>query len=735
MDKRTQDFYGSNAETLAAEYMRCTTGVDRYFALAFAPGGRVLDIGCGCGRDVARLQQAGFRGFGVDPCAEFLALAKKHHPESEGYDLDSLPGLRSVSDAAFDGVLCSGVLMHIPQEELFDSAFSIRRVLRQGGRLLISIPTDAQVDAATNRDPKGRLFNGVTPERFQILFERIGFHQIGRWVDSDGLGRTHRTWTTLLLVLESGDGRRSIDRVESVLNRDRKVATYKLALFRALADIAMTSYGLAIWRADGKVHVPLAEVARKWIEYYWPLCESPAFIPQIQSAKPRGKHHIAFRSLLTHLIAGFARQGGLSAYAVQLRRNGLPLNLSKMHGRLLSKVKATIKSGPVTHAGGVGTASTVFGYDKEHKALTMDGDMWRELAVMGSWIRDATILRWAELSAHFSNGRIKPSQIVDLLLVDPIPERDVADARSVYEGVPDKRCVWTDKALHARFDVDHAIPYVFWRNNDLWNLLPAASAVNNQKRDMLPARELVARRKDCIVHYWTVLRDIHRVRFEAEATRLTGTISANWKNQLFSGFAEAVEVTAVQRGVERWRPSNMVVHVDLNQGRGPAEGSHPRAMVRHDFEEVREEAYVRYLPLVGSLAAGSPFQGFETGDLNAAEQCAWIEVPPRVARKRRFVVAVAGDSMEPELRMGDLVVFEYHRTPRHDKEIVIANINEFGITSALDTNQAIKRVTQDASHWIFLSANPAYNDIRIPKNECPYPILGTMVERLGSSQR
>lgn len=64
-------------------------------------------------------------------------------------------------------------------------------------------------------------------------------------------------------------------------------------------------------------------------------------------------------------------------------------------------------------------------------------------------------------------------------------------------------------------------------------------------------------------------------------------------------------------------------------------------------------------PLVGALAAGQPFHGLETSNLDDASDLDWIEVPVRLARERRFVVRIAGDSMEPFLRIGDLVVFEY----------------------------------------------------------------------------
>jgi hypothetical protein len=82
--------------------------------------------------------------------------------------------------------------------------------------------------------------------------------------------------------------------------------------------------------------------------------------------------------------------------------------------------------------------------------------------------------------------------------------------------------------------------------------------------------------------------------------------------------------------------------------------------------------------------------------------------------------------MAPTLNIGDLVVFEYHRSPRRDGEIVIANLPEFG--PATDGTEAIKRITQDATHWIFQSDNPAYGPKSVAQNEIGHPILGIMVE-------
>jgi hypothetical protein len=49
----------------------------------------------------------------------------------------------------------------------------------------------------------GRLFNSVTPDNFQFLFEKVGFRQINRWDTEDSLGCHGRQWATQLFVLES----------------------------------------------------------------------------------------------------------------------------------------------------------------------------------------------------------------------------------------------------------------------------------------------------------------------------------------------------------------------------------------------------------------------------------------------------------------------------------------------------------------------------------------------------
>jgi SOS-response transcriptional repressor LexA len=132
------------------------------------------------------------------------------------------------------------------------------------------------------------------------------------------------------------------------------------------------------------------------------------------------------------------------------------------------------------------------------------------------------------------------------------------------------------------------------------------------------------------------------------------------------------------------------------------------------------------LPLVGDLAAGWPFDGFDVERLQDAEN--WVDVPPDLARPGRFVVEVAGESMLPDFAPGDQVVCEFHRTPRRQDQVVI--MARFG--AGTDRGEfALKRFRDTPDAWLFRSDNPAHADIPIPKSDQPaHPILGIALHNL-----
>ena len=102
------------------------------------PGERVLDLGCGAGRFVAALRDAGADPVGVELAEGALERARRNVP---GADLRALgdDGAIPLEDASVDLVWCSEVLEHVPDTAgLLSEA---RRVLRTGGRLLVTTPS------------------------------------------------------------------------------------------------------------------------------------------------------------------------------------------------------------------------------------------------------------------------------------------------------------------------------------------------------------------------------------------------------------------------------------------------------------------------------------------------------------------------------------------------------------------------------------------------------------------
>jgi SAM-dependent methyltransferase len=109
------------------------------------PGERVLDLGCGAGRFVAALRDAGADPVGVELAEAALGRARRNAP---GADLRLVEpdGSLPLEHGGVDLVWCSEVLEHVA-----DTAYlllEVRRVLRPGGRLLVTVPFHGRVKAA-----------------------------------------------------------------------------------------------------------------------------------------------------------------------------------------------------------------------------------------------------------------------------------------------------------------------------------------------------------------------------------------------------------------------------------------------------------------------------------------------------------------------------------------------------------------------------------------------------------
>jgi len=204
MDHPTLAYYNTHAPELAARYERVSSIAAMHFDTTFAKAGKILDIGCGSGRDLALLANRGFQVYGVDPSAVFIQVAQQTHPELKGrLSVGGLPELGIPFGGQFDGVLCYGVFMHLNQEALEKSVKSLRACLKSQGRLIFAIPTQKPGIDAQHRDEEGRFFQLHRAQDLQRLFALNGFELLEQWTNQDKIDDSGIEWLAQSYELKS----------------------------------------------------------------------------------------------------------------------------------------------------------------------------------------------------------------------------------------------------------------------------------------------------------------------------------------------------------------------------------------------------------------------------------------------------------------------------------------------------------------------------------------------------
>ncbi|MFD4998675.1 class I SAM-dependent methyltransferase [Streptomyces buecherae] len=100
-------------------------------------GRRVLDAGCGSGALFAALRDRGAIVSGFDTSAGMLELARQRLGDGADLQVAGLGGPLPYADDAFDDVVASLVLHYL--EDWGPALAELRRVLRPGGRLIVSV--------------------------------------------------------------------------------------------------------------------------------------------------------------------------------------------------------------------------------------------------------------------------------------------------------------------------------------------------------------------------------------------------------------------------------------------------------------------------------------------------------------------------------------------------------------------------------------------------------------------
>ncbi len=541
---KTLDIYHQGAALFAKQYNALSfEQVHQSWQQFWPDSGMVLDIGAGSGRDALWLAERGCQVIAVEPAENLRQIGQCKtggQTKTAGHSVsrvqwlsDSLPELKATYqlNLQFNTILLSAVWMHLAPSERERAFRKIANLLAPGGRFVLSLRFGEFSD--------GRLSYQVSVDEIAKLARQFGLVlSFVSDLTADSGGRAGVQWQTLVLELPD-DGSASLSRIRHIVLNDSKSSTYKLALLRTLVRIADAHPGAVLDRQDGKVAISLGLVALYWIRLFKRLVDNNI---QQNSDPAKGLGFVTERGWLAlqHLTADDFAAGtlftGHDAEALQT---------------LFSDTLKTIQAGPVTYIWQGQKENRLFNMQRQktqrqstvlidkaflesYGQFELSESMWDCFRTYGCWIEPLLVQQWvSEMQKYQQNqqqGLTLDTYHHHLRWLDR--QHDTGFVRKKVEALrssgEDVRSVWSGKPLYS-YDIDHCLPFSYWPNNDLWNLLPASSAENRQKSDRLPSRQRLHASRSQITDWWQQAwqSDTEQTRFFVEAALSLPNIGYN----------------------------------------------------------------------------------------------------------------------------------------------------------------------------------------------------------------
>ncbi|MCC6763682.1 MAG: class I SAM-dependent methyltransferase [Deltaproteobacteria bacterium] len=148
---------------------------------------RVLDFGCGPGRDLAAFTALGHDAVGLDGARNFVAMARRFSGcEVLHQDFLAL----ALAPESFDGVFANASFFHVPAQEMPRVLGALRTALRPGGVFFASNPHGAN-EEGWNRGRYGSYLDAPTWRRVVMA---AGFTELEHYYRPAGLPRAQQPW-------------------------------------------------------------------------------------------------------------------------------------------------------------------------------------------------------------------------------------------------------------------------------------------------------------------------------------------------------------------------------------------------------------------------------------------------------------------------------------------------------------------------------------------------------------
>ena len=188
----TLDYYEKHGK----EYAEKTRKVDmseacEIFLSYLDPEARILDLGCGSGRDSRYFLDQGYKVTSVDGSVALCAIASKE--TGQKVLLKTFDQIDYKEE--FDAVWASASLLHVKKSDMAEIYGRVRRALVEGGIFFVSYKL-----GTGETEEEGRHFSYYSEEDVDTLFgPESGFRVLEYWISEDTIpGREGLQWLNIL---------------------------------------------------------------------------------------------------------------------------------------------------------------------------------------------------------------------------------------------------------------------------------------------------------------------------------------------------------------------------------------------------------------------------------------------------------------------------------------------------------------------------------------------------------
>lgn len=194
---KTIDYYNKHAE----EFTASTFEVDmeslyQPFLAELSQGTRILDVGCGSGRDTLAFKNKGYQVDAIDYSEELV----KRAAQLVGIPVKLQSFYEIDANQVYDGVWACASLLHCERDRLIEVVGKLINALKQNGVLYMSFKYGNQ-----DREKDGRSFIDLNEQQAQdLLSELNGVLLLEQWITIDKRQDRTEEWLNILFRKQVG---------------------------------------------------------------------------------------------------------------------------------------------------------------------------------------------------------------------------------------------------------------------------------------------------------------------------------------------------------------------------------------------------------------------------------------------------------------------------------------------------------------------------------------------------